>query len=1321
MSTYFNLCHFSSSSSELLTTAKEASMLARANILYSPFRNGLKLCQIRMCFLLSMTCAAFFFLVTTDPFSNINVHYVKRQAGDSYKKAIAQLQSLRPLLPEVKVVQRQYGKAHSFKKSAVGTGCVRPTQNINDTEIMALIRSVAPLKCASQPNWIEARNGRVILKEDAVSRNGTVRCELQPFEFVDDFTARALNRSVVRYNTTVPTDFFKIECTAADGKRYTNYHATTVAKETLNQKLERVVGFDRPLNIYICGFDSVSRMTFMRKLKETYKHITQVLNGTVLEMYNIVGDGTPAALLPILTGKTEEELPETRRSQRKASFVDVYPFIWKELKRFGYATLYAEDMPSIGTYTYRLKGFKEQPTDHYLRTFYKKVESDTRVTNQKCFGSESQHRVQLSYVEDFFTAYPREQPKFAFQFHSIYSHNDFNMVELADGPTVEHLKFFQDNGFLNDTVFIVFSDHGARFSSLRRTKQGKLEERNPFVSIILPPWFKEKFPTAVSNLMKNGNRLTTPFDLHATLKSLLNFPPPKVGNLSHRGISLFSEVPASRDCANAGIAPHWCSCLSWKKLPNDALISWFIADELVKAFNKRLKKEEKLCAPLRLDSVLNAYVSQPKDDYVAFVGAKDTDGREAKFGDRVGMPYDSYTLTIRTNPKNAIYEATVLYDVTKRVLLIDLDSVSRVNEYGSASHCIMSRDSYLAICNLSYVKRRSDLLHPFLPAVEVSQDQYGEEHSSKKSAIGTGCVRPTQNINDSEMMEMFSPVTPLKCATESNWIAAKNGKVIINENVTRNGNIRCELEPFEFADDFTARTLNRSVVNYSMAVPTDFFKIECTAADGKRYTNYHATTVAKETLNRKVDRVVGFDRPLNIYICGFDSVSRMTFMRKLKETYKHITQVLNGTVLEMYNIVGDGTPAALLPILTGKTEEELPETRRSQRKASFVDVYPFIWKELKRFGYATLYAEDMPSIGTYTYRLKGFKEQPTDHYLRTFYKKVESDTRVTNQKCFGSQSEHRVQLSYVEDFFTTYPREQPKFAFQFHSIYSHNDFNMVELADGPTVEHLKFFQDNGFLNDTVFIVFSDHGARFSSLRRTKQGKLEERNPFVSIILPPWFKEKFPTAVSNLMKNGNRLTTPFDLHATLKSLLNFPPPKVGNLSHRGISLFSEVPASRDCANAGIAPHWCSCLSWKKLPNDALISWFIADELVKAFNERLKKEEKLCAPLRLDSILNAYVSQPKDDYVPFVGAKDTDGREAKFRDRVGMRYDSYTLTIRTNPANAIYEATVLYDVTKRVLLIDLDSVSRVNEYGSSSHCIMSKDSYLAIWCVCYDRLG
>jgi hypothetical protein len=29
--------------------------------------------------------------------------------------------------------------------------------------------------------------------------------------------------------------------------------------------------------------------------------------------FNVVGDGTPAALIPLFTGKTEEELPEGRR------------------------------------------------------------------------------------------------------------------------------------------------------------------------------------------------------------------------------------------------------------------------------------------------------------------------------------------------------------------------------------------------------------------------------------------------------------------------------------------------------------------------------------------------------------------------------------------------------------------------------------------------------------------------------------------------------------------------------------------------------------------------------------------------------------------------------------------------------------------------------------------------------------------------------------------------------------------------------------------------------------------------------------------------
>jgi hypothetical protein len=48
-------------------------------------------------------------------------------------------------------------------------------------------------------------------------------------------------------------------------------------------------------------------MTYRRKLAKTYKYFTENLKGIVLNGYNIVGDGTPQALIPIFTGKTELE------------------------------------------------------------------------------------------------------------------------------------------------------------------------------------------------------------------------------------------------------------------------------------------------------------------------------------------------------------------------------------------------------------------------------------------------------------------------------------------------------------------------------------------------------------------------------------------------------------------------------------------------------------------------------------------------------------------------------------------------------------------------------------------------------------------------------------------------------------------------------------------------------------------------------------------------------------------------------------------------------------------------------------------------------
>ena len=70
--------------------------------------------------------------------------------------------------------------------------------------------------------------------------------------------------------------------------------------------------------------------------------------------YNVLGDGTVAALVPLLTGLKEWEMPETRRRISGAKPCNVLPFIWKEFSSNGYVTSFLEDCPGIGTFTYRL-------------------------------------------------------------------------------------------------------------------------------------------------------------------------------------------------------------------------------------------------------------------------------------------------------------------------------------------------------------------------------------------------------------------------------------------------------------------------------------------------------------------------------------------------------------------------------------------------------------------------------------------------------------------------------------------------------------------------------------------------------------------------------------------------------------------------------------------------------------------------------------------------------------------------------------------------------------------------------------------------------
>lgn len=155
----------------------------------------------------------------------------------------------------------------------------------------------------------------------------------------------------------------------------------------------------------------------------------------------------------------------------------------------------------------------------------------------------------------------------------------------------------------------------------------------------------------------------------------------------------------------------------------------------------------------------------------------------------------------------------------------------------------------------------------------------------------------------------------------------------------------------------------------------------------------------------------------------------------------------------------------------GKTELELPEVRRSQEESEYVDIYPMIWNDFKENGYVTLFAEDEPSISAFNLRFNGFKESPSDHYMRPFWLALwDSELRErSNKYCTGATPHHRFLLEYLKDFYVKYPNV-PKFSLTFLAELTHWNNNPGEYLDVDFVNTLEKFSKLGFLDNTLLIV-----------------------------------------------------------------------------------------------------------------------------------------------------------------------------------------------------------------------------------------------------------
>jgi hypothetical protein len=281
--------------------------------------------------------------------------------------------------------------------------------------------------------------------------------------------------------------------------------------------------------------------------------------------------------------------------------------------------------------------------------------------------------------------------------------------------------------------------------------------------------------------------------------------------------------------------------------------------------------------------------------------------------------------------------------------------------------------------------------------------------------------------------------------------------------------------------------------------------------------------------------------------------------------------------------------------------------------------------------------------------------------------------------------------------------------------YSHHELSRVQKLQRDLLILLKDLNSTNVLNNTILILMGDHGVRWGKVRETIQGKLEERMPFFSMAFPKWFKAKFPSIDENLRKNGNRLTTWYDVYATLRHMLSYPDLPKG-IKH-GQSLFTEIPKSRTCDDAFVPGFWCPCLRWSAVDTNHRHVQKVALAAIEWMNLLISNKSSnasQCKTLSLQRVTHALLERPNELVLRF---KHVDrSYTPRFRPQNNppqIYFCRYQVQFITAPNNATYIVEAKF--YKQQFIINTN-ITRIDASSGSRDQICTKVAQLRKYCAC-----
>ena len=576
-----------------------------------------------------------------------------------------------------------------------------------------------------------------------------------------------------------------------------------------------------------------------------------------------------------------------------------------------------------------------------------------------------------------------------------------------------------------------------------------------------------------------------------------------------------------------------------------------------------------------------------------------------------------------------------------------------------------------------------------------------------------GCRIPLINPMDPTIMGFVTKKTILlsHCPYNDGLVSVNGNRLQMNRSLAKGKNVTyCEYavisRPDVGSDDKVLVSprvrFNNSAI---LGENKDLFHVYCHSKNGTVVAKYSFATIIprKSVEDRCVKKRREFEKGkkrdhFDIILFGLDSMSRSNSIRHLIKTRDILLNQLGALEFKGYHKIGDNTLPNVLALLTGKSKSTI--LNGTALEDFDFSTQEYLWNVYSRAGYRTFFGEDGATGAIFNYKARGFNITPTDYYLRPFFLEIQpSYVCLVNPSCSGCINPTRKMFDWLNTFTETFPN-RPHFALSFTSALTHDYMDNAAYSDPLIHQFVSRLRDCGaFKRNTIFVLFGDHGFRYGDLLFTDVGKLEASLPMMYMVLPTWFRERYPEQWRHLRVNAGRLTTTYDIHATLlHALTGFDEANAPRTPH-GLSLVAaDIPSNRTCRDANIPPTSCSCDENVALETDDALVRAAADLTVDWLNGELVKFAPRCAHLKLAAILTAAEMVPVSQQL----------QSAEFRVK-----RTFKLVIRTNPGGGVFESVVDYHTKLKVYKVFPD-LNRLNAYGNDSYCIL--DAIARKYCYC-----